>query len=257
MINAIKAVLASTTDQLLDLEYVESLIKKFGLYYDARFIYGEPYNLWMNTHVNGGMYQQPRQIAQSLIYLHDKEIKSYLEIGAFFGYTFVFVTAYLSKFGLEEAIAFDTNKYINDFGEIEDCFRKLWISYLARPGSIEISGHPSKVGDIVGKRSFDLVFIDGNHAYSAVKEDYENVGKYARFCAFHDINDEACEDECEGGGPVQFWMELSYKHRFSGESTRCGNVDLCANGTKLIRYTYHPEGKRIMGIGIIEPGERS
>jgi Methyltransferase domain len=260
MIDAIKAVLDSTTDQLIDLEYVEALIKRFGLYYDIRDIYGEPYNQWMIKNYMGGMYQQPRQIAQSLIYLHDKGIKSYLEIGTFYGYTFAFVTAYLSKFGLELAIAFDSNSYFNMYEQVEESMPSVFMNYIARHGPIEINGHKGWIKILEGNK-YDLVFIDGNHAYSAVKEDYENVGKYARFCAIHDINDMYIEDECEGGGPVQFWKELEEKRHIENQQ------ELIKKMAELINYgstafplenmkvfTYHPENKRVMGIGIIQPG---
>jgi Methyltransferase domain len=261
MKKAIEAVLASTTDQLVDLKYVESLIQKFGLYWDNRNIYGPPYNHWMNLSIHGGMYQQPRQIAQAMIYLHDKEIKSYLEIGAFYGYTFAFVTAYLSKFGLERAIAFDSNKYFDMYEQVEKNIPSVIMDYIARHGPIERNGHKGWIKILEGNQ-YDLVFIDGNHAYSAVKEDYENVGKYAKICMIHDINDMYIEDECEGGGPVQFWKELKYDqliksklgHSFGGSTGECHYV---MEDREIKEFTYHPEQKRVMGIGIIQPGEQS
>lgn len=230
MLNAVKKVLGSTQEQLYSIEYVESLIKEFGLFHDPRNLYGEPYNQWQVDH--GGIWQQPRQLAQSMIWLSDKDIKSYLDIGTFYGDTFSFICSYLKMFGLTRAVALDTNRYFCDI----DILRFLLgiefeISYIFREDPIIRSGTGS-MASLAASYKYDLVFIDGNHQYSVVKDDYESVGMHAKYCMFHDINDEYVERECEGKGPVGFWRDLGKPNN-------------------KVEYLYHPEGKRVMGIGIL------
>lgn len=55
-----------------------------------------------------------------------------------------------------------------------------------------------------GDRTFDLVIIDGDHAYESVKADHEWYGKYAtKAMMFHDI---AGLRDCEGA--KRYWLQL-------------------------------------------------
>jgi hypothetical protein len=75
-------------------------------------------------------------------------------------------------------------------------------------------------------RKFDLVLIDGDHSYDAVKADYEWYKKYAsKIVAFHDI---AGLRQCDG--VAKFWQEVS----------------------RTMRKGYHEviaDGQRAAGIG--------
>ena len=50
--------------------------------------------------------------------------------------------------------------------------------------------------------NFDIVFIDGDHSYHGVKNDYEICKKSGKIYVFHDIINSVCP------GVVQFWNEL-------------------------------------------------
>ena len=49
---------------------------------------------------------------------------------------------------------------------------------------------------------FDLIFIDGDHSYAGVKNDYEISKNSCKIFVFHDIVNEVCP------GVVKFWNEL-------------------------------------------------
>jgi hypothetical protein len=233
MIDKIPLILNSTQSQLQNLAHVESLIKEFGLFNDPRNIYGESYNAWVNwLDWKNGLYQQPRQLSETLIYISNKNVKSYLDIGTFNGYTFTFIASYLSKFGLTRATALDPNKYFDKYFEVESTLSSsVSLSYYYNYAPIQKMGYKESWIDWPRTQDYDLVFIDGNHDYQSVKSDYENFGKHAKYCAFHDINDEYVEKECPGGGVPVLWRELI------GKKTE---------------FLYHPDNKRIMGIGVIE-----
>lgn len=55
----------------------------------------------------------------------------------------------------------------------------------------------------------DLLFIDGDHTYAGVQEDYETYGAFVRpggLIAFHDIN--ADSDQFQDVEVAQFWTQL-------------------------------------------------
>jgi predicted O-methyltransferase YrrM len=57
---------------------------------------------------------------------------------------------------------------------------------------------------------FDLIFIDADHSYGAVRRDWEIYGPMGRAVAFHDINGDGVHDKHTGaaiGVPV-LWREL-------------------------------------------------
>lgn len=59
-------------------------------------------------------------------------------------------------------------------------------------------------------RGYDLLFIDGDHSYEAVKEDYDRFAFYINpggFIAFHDAKPSRLHRIQENGAP-RFWNEI-------------------------------------------------
>ena len=211
-----KIVLASETS-LKDVSFVEKLAREMGLHGDPNISdhYGKSNQDFLVRH---GMLQEPRQLAEALVWLSDKEINTYLEIGMFNGSTTLFITTYLKAFNPDlcgytvdnlrvlEADPYDYLKNVNDIK-------------IVRGTSDKFKGE-----------KFDLVFIDGDHFYKSVKKDYMNVGKHAKYCMFHDINDEWVDAKCEGGSR-KFWDEIKKP--------------------TSVEFTYQEEGKPYFGLGIL------
>ncbi len=82
-------------------------------------------------------------------------------------------------------------------------------------------------------RRIDLLFIDGDHSYEAVKRDYELYGPLADIIAFHDI----VTKNPEYPGVKIFWDEMEQK----GEET------------KIIEFKIEEPGSKYgaTGIGVI------
>lgn len=196
-------------EDLRNVERVETIICVAGLYPDNRQLYGD-YNRYQNPRY--GLWQIPRQFAELLVYLSDKNIRTVLEIGTFHGFTTAILDAYLKRFAFDfKLTSIDPNPFL-----LNDLIRD-W-EYV------------NTTSDSYRGEKFDLVFIDGDHLAEKASEDYENVGKHARFCAFHDINDEYV-DLLPDGGVGKFWKSLT------GKKTE---------------FTYHSENRRVMGIGLVE-----
>lgn len=75
-----------------------------------------------------------------------------------------------------------------------------------------------QLGRLVPRESVDLLFIDGDHSYLGVREDYKMYWQLVRpggVIAFHDINDTAYHRD-RGVVVSDFWKQLEgEKHEFT------------------------------------------
>ena len=79
--------------------------------------------------------------------------------------------------------------------------------------------------------SLDLVLIDGDHSFEWAWADYVNVGRNARVCAFHDVNN-APYREMHLGGVCALWEKVKQ-----------------SEGGDFREFFEHPS-REIMGIGV-------
>lgn len=196
--------------------FLEAKIRQIGLRYDPRGLYGEDVDD-MNFHAPG-LWQIPRQLAEAMVLLASQPIFSFLEVGTCDGFTFSFMAACLSRLnpGLK-ATTIDIAPTLPTSARI---VFKTPVAFLA-----------GKTSDAFADEVFDLVLIDGDHAYEWVARDYQNVGRQARLCMFHDINDRFCGDDAV----PKFWRELKIEE--------LGRAD-------FHEFLFHSNSDRVMGIGI-------
>ena len=64
------------------------------------------------------------------------------------------------------------------------------------------SHHPDTLSHVAELAPFDVVFIDGDHSYEGVKQDWRYYGPMGREVIFHDINPE------NGLGVSKLWAEI-------------------------------------------------
>ena len=178
------------TGSLRNPEVVSNLVRTFGLVQWGPPVFGND-EIFKNRLADmAGIYQTPDQISKALVYLTDYPINSYLEIGVFQGGNFLFVSEYLRRFNPEiKCLGIDPTGYLND--EIQEIIEKEpWLSFK-RITSDKLFG-----------QKFDLVFIDGDHMEEWVRGDFENVGRHARICMIHDIQETMCPDV------VRLWTSI-------------------------------------------------
>ncbi|MCH6575539.1 MAG: class I SAM-dependent methyltransferase [Bacteroidetes bacterium] len=160
--------------------------------------------------------QNKDELITLLKILSQKKPKKILEIGTAGGGTLFL----LSKIASENATIISIDLPGGPFGgelypdwkiPIFECFKeKSQKIHLLRcnshlPSSIE------KIKKIIGDEKLDFLFIDGDHTYEGVKQDFENYSKLVKLggiIAFHDIN--TGPEELVGGVP-KFWNEISSK----------------------------------------------
>jgi len=177
------------------------LICSFGLNFDSRDIYGE-YKNCMNKPEELGLWQRPKQLSSLIKHLLDHcDINSFLEVGTFKSSTFLILREFLSlKNKNLKAVTIDPGKFVSD--EILNHFK---INY-------------KQIGIDKIQEQYDLIFIDGNHSYNAVKQDYQKALELKpKYILFHDIVDKNCPDV------VKFWNEIKHNLNYK-EFTDCDDL---------------------------------
>jgi Methyltransferase domain len=173
-------------------------------------------------------WQYPIQFARYLIYLSERNIGSYVEIGCRFGGTFIIVVEYLRRFGdLRVAAALDIGR-----AEIMAAYAKRTLGIDYR---IANSRDPDSVA-YLGSQTWDLAFIDGDHSYEGCSADFEAVKNHARRIALHDIASSACP------GVVGLWSEIR----------RFVPAHRVFEATDQYRDVRERTGRRFLGIGVVD-----
>jgi hypothetical protein len=166
-------------ESLKNPEVVANLVRTFGIMpwvHPGMALLG-PEERFINPAGMAAIGQTPDQIAQALVYLSAFKINSFCEIGVCYGGNFLFSSEYLRRFNPDiKCLGVDPTNYLHaEIREIIDL--SDWMRFV------------SLTSDQLAGRKFDLVFIDGDHTTPWITKDWENMGKFAKFCMFHDLQD--------------------------------------------------------------------
>ena len=175
-----------------------------------------------------GIEQNPHELAAFLVRMQELGVQSVLEIGT--GYK-----GGLSRF-LAQDMGWDvTTVDVKNYGHAFE-----GVHYVV--GSNVWFDH-----------KFDLVFIDGDHRYECVRQDYEIFGhEFAtKVIAFHDIGGLR---DCEG--VREFWIEIAnhetgHSLSIDGVDTPVVMLNISCNQVLDMKYSLI-EKVRLAGIGWIE-----
>ncbi len=184
---------------------VANLVRAFGIVQWGPSVFGKD-EIFKNPNQDmAGIYQTPDQISKALVYLSDFQINTYLEVGIFQGGNFLFMSEYLKRFnphirciGIDPTVITFLNPEVRAVIEQE-----VWM--VIKPVT----------SDSVCGQEFDLVFIDAEHNTEWVNKDWENVGKFAKICCLHDIQETTCPDV------IEFWNHLKQSKKKFAEFTDC------------------------------------
>ena len=146
--------------------------------------------------------QNPDELAWMLERIRGK--RSLLEVGSSFGGTLKRMASVLLKGAriVSVDLACDTTPpFFNPLASLKDNCRKIGLM----GGNVELlvgNSHDPDVVEVVRQYApYDFGFIDGDHSYEGVKQDWENYGQMCKMVGFHDVS-----------GPVEgctrFWKEL-------------------------------------------------
>ena len=143
----------------------------------------------------GGLYiwQYPNQFSKYLLQLNTYNIESYMEIGCRWGGTFILTTEFLLK----------TNSLKNSLAvDIIESPVKRYCDANDHSNFIMLNSSSDEFKEMMNDKWFDVIFIDGDHSYNGVSNDYNICKNKSNIFVFHDIVSDACQ------GVVRFWNEL-------------------------------------------------
>jgi len=181
----------SSLEQLSDASYLESLIVKLG--FNTEILQEQPQIVKDN---GGGLliWQYPNQFSKYLLLLKQQSVTSYIEIGCRWGGTFVLTTEYLKRFNaMAKSVAVDI---------IPSPVSAYCALNPETTSFMKMNSQNPAFKTYMAANKFDLIFIDGDHSYEGVKNDYDISKNSGRIFVFHDIVNDVCP------GVVQFWKEL-------------------------------------------------
>jgi methyltransferase family protein len=212
---------------LADPEHLEhELLPALGLCADVP----EAFPRELQWAVGGGLkhWQAPNQFARYLAHLSRYPIESYLEIGVRHGGTFAITVEYLRRFQpLTDATGID----IDDVPAMYELER---LSPDVRFLKLDTRS-PELAREIAAHGPYDLVLVDADHSYEAVRSDLDTVLPHANIVALHDIVDAACP------GVRRAWREL--RDEAAGERDF---YEFTAQYDEIVQRNGHPA----LGLGI-------
>jgi cephalosporin hydroxylase len=162
--------------------------------------------------------------------LQDRQVTSYLEIGARHGDTFFSVMTALPAGSLGVAVDLGGGPWGTP--KSVAALRNAAADLRNRGYDVRVIFGNSQSKEVVDQvcasaESFGAVFIDGDHRYEGVKADWINYGGLAPIVGFHDIDGEGISSRQDRSMKVEvprLWHEI--KAEYATQEFICGVKDL-------------------------------
>lgn len=161
------------------------------------------------------MHQKKEELIEFFKLIKQVNPKFILEIGTSEGGTLFFFLKFAAQDAKIITIDLPIVRNYASYSPAKIPFFKLYKTknqkiYFIRKDSHHVST-VKKVQKILKEKNLDVLFIDGDHSYDGVKEDFEKYYPLVRkngLIAFHDIVEHPPESNCEVS---KFWNELKIK----------------------------------------------
>jgi cephalosporin hydroxylase len=192
--DAVEFIENCSISQLLDVSWLEhQFLPRLG--FNNEYLNEFPESLY--PFCGGGLllWQYPNQFAPYLIKLSQMNLSSYLEIGSYYGGSFIITCEYLRRFKpLQRCVAIDPylSPAIEEYRQLRG--EVVWVG--------DRSTSAAALKEFAGRR-WDYVFVDGDHDVQAVCADYEIAAGHAKYVGFHDIVSDT------NPGVARMWRKLS------------------------------------------------
>lgn len=145
------------------------------------------------TAQDGGLEQNEQELLMLTDFIKKKGIKSFLEIGIAAG----FLQRYMMDLGLD---------CYGITPEKRESYADINITY-GKSQDKEVIDFAKDYTDEHGL--FDMIFVDGDHSYQAVKADYQNYKGLCKYMVFHDITGRLGTPDVK-----HLWDEVKYHHKY-------------------------------------------
>lgn len=239
------------TAWLAQLDNIVALVRQTGLVTDKwkRDLYGEEKQYCIPELASTGsvkvhpfaqfpgMYQIPQQISCALTHLATLDIKSFVEVGCWTGWTGLFMSALLRK---ASGAANFASAGLDVIDARNNCIKGIAKRmghnlYLKKQGLWqhgELEGMDSLWKALPQK--VDLCFIDGGHSYRALASDVRAFMPHCKYIMLHDMVDR------DAPGVVRVWRDLSSrfhtKHAFTCVHQPAGVTQRLGIGVVRVDY---------------------
>jgi autotransporter strand-loop-strand O-heptosyltransferase len=141
-----------------------------------------------------GMVQNHKEIFEAAEHFKSQGVKNFMEIGTDQGGSFA-IWSKLSEDGIRISVDLPHGPYGRpDYNEYErdEYLRSLGSNVTTIWGSSHDESIKERVSNILKGEKLDFLFIDGDHTYEGVKQDYEMYKEFVKqggWIGFHDIKD--------------------------------------------------------------------
>jgi predicted O-methyltransferase YrrM len=194
--------------RLIALKRLKRLENLYGDPIDVRFNFS-----WLKPY-NFDSFQNEFELRDFFNFLGEKKFNVICEIGTDNGGTLYLWSKILKPGGLIISVDLAKlyRKSINRF--LRRIFPKEQQVYFIREDS-HTSICVEKLVRILKEKKIDFLFIDGDHSYDGVKQDFSDYSKFVKkggIIAFHDISvTELPENIC---GVFKFWNEIKMEYKY-------------------------------------------
>jgi len=213
---------------------------------DKSHNYQETYNISRAYDI--GMIQSNGEITSLVEFLKDKNIKNFLEIGTDQGGTFYLFTKITSG----KKISLDLPRNSFETESILEARNNLMRSWSDNVHIISGDSHKmeslNQVKKILDGELLDLLFIDGDHTYNGVYQDYIMYSSLVQddgYIVFHDTNDS--EEYTQSGYSVSIlWNQLDGNKIEFNENNSWGGIGLITkNSSNTINNKIDTTGEEL------------